>query len=187
MTTSPTFSQRHIRSIYFAGGLLLGIFVAPIVCHFFDTDDAPLTAAQLETRRAELNRFEARAEGALSAVSSIADADVTLSPAAHPNRWHDVEGTVVLTPAQDSLSADQIQGITGLVASVVEGLDDGHVVLMDDAGYTLNAHWVQEAERKAFWTDVAINVAKVLGILAALLSVKVVLRCVTRGRRPEDA
>jgi len=185
MAPSPTFTQRNIRGIYFTVGLLLGIFLGYTVLHSFGTDDAPLTSAQLEFRRAEMDRLEARVEASLSGLSSIAQADVSLSPALHPTRWHDVEATVVLTLSDDALTTDQIRGIAGLVAGATEGLDEGHVVLMDDTGLSLNAHLVQQAERKEFWTGVALNVAKILGILAALISVRAVLRCVTRRDQEE--
>ena len=186
MAPSPRFAQRNVRGIYFVAGLLLGIFLGYTVLHSFRTDDPLLTVEQLESGRAELSRLEARAEAALSAVSNIAHAEVTLSPALHPTRWHYVEATIVLNLTGDSLSTDQLEGIAGLVAGAVEGLDDGHVVLLDETGLPLNTHLIQQVERKQFWTGVALNVAKILGILAALISVRAILGCVMRDDEEED-
>ena len=52
---------------------------------------------------------------------------------------------------------------------------------------------LQEPERKEFWTNIAINIAKILGIVAALITLRFIIQAVGRGvttektGRPEEA
>ena len=44
----------------------------------------------------------------------------------------------------------------------------------------------QAEERKEFWTDIAINVAKILGIIAALITLRFIIQAIGRGVGVED-
>lgn len=44
----------------------------------------------------------------------------------------------------------------------------------------------QAQERKEFWTDIAINVAKILGIIAALITLRFIIQAIGRGVGVED-
>jgi|GEM_PF-2537344 hypothetical protein len=62
--------------------------------------------------------------------------------------------------------------------------DNGKTVLLKDDGkweYTEEGAKIAAEERKQFWTDIAINVAKVLGILAALITLRFVIQAVGKG------
>lgn len=184
-------AQRTIRNIHFAGGLLLGAFLGFTVLHSCHAKKAPPTVAQLAERRAELDRLEDQVAASLPVELSVTAGDVTLTLTLtltpYPSWRHDLQATVVLDLPDESLTADQIRGITGLVAGTVDGLDDGHVVLMDEAGHELNTEWLRTAEDQAMWTDVAITVAKILGSLTFLFAVQILLRAITRWRLKEDA
>ena len=44
----------------------------------------------------------------------------------------------------------------------------------------------QAQESKEFWTDIAINVAKILGIIAALITLRFIIQAIGRGVGVED-
>ena len=62
--------------------------------------------------------------------------------------------------------------------------NDGKTVLLNDDGtweYTEEGARIAAEERKEFWTGIAINVAKVLGILAALITLRHVIQAIGKG------
>ena len=62
--------------------------------------------------------------------------------------------------------------------------NDGKTVLLKDDGtweYTEEGAKIAAEERKEFWTDIAINVAKVLAIIAALVILRYVIQAVGKG------
>jgi hypothetical protein len=62
--------------------------------------------------------------------------------------------------------------------------NDGKTVLLKDDGtweYTEEGARIAAEERKEFWTNVAINVAKVLGVIAALITLRFIIRTIGKG------
>ncbi|HCL29755.1 MAG TPA: hypothetical protein DIC52_15110 [Candidatus Latescibacteria bacterium] len=70
------------------------------------------------------------------------------------------------------------------MAGLVDGLDSGDVTLIDGSGRHLNKKALVAQERKIFWTGIAINVAKILGILAALITMRFIIQTVGTRRDP---
>ena len=67
--------------------------------------------------------------------------------------------------------------------------DDGKTVLLKDDGtweYTEEGQKIADEERRAFWTNIARNVAKVLGIVAALITLRYVIQAVGKWSRAGD-
>lgn len=62
--------------------------------------------------------------------------------------------------------------------------DNGKTVLLKDDGrweYTEEGAKIAAEERKQFWIDIAVNIAKVLGIIAALITLRFVIQAVGKG------
>ncbi len=72
-----------------------------------------------------------------------------------------------------------------VLAEQYAATDDGKTVLLNDDGtweYTEEGERIVAEERKEFWTGIAINVAKILAILAALITLRFVIQAVGKGR-----
>ena len=93
---------------------------------------------------------------------------------------------MVTVHLRNDATTDQLDGMATLVASLVEGVAPGQVTLIDGTGRQLNKSSIQEYEQKVFWTGIAINIAKILGILAALITVKFIIRAVGRSADSEQ-
>ena len=72
------------------------------------------------------------------------------------------------------------------MTSAVEGLSPRHVVILDVSGRPLNAKAARIQERKEFWTGIAINVSKILGILAMLITLRFIIRTIGTRVAGED-
>jgi flagellar M-ring protein FliF len=87
---------------------------------------------------------------------------------------------------------DEIDNLAELaknaVGFVVERGDEATIFAMPfDKTQELKALQEQEAmETKAFWTNVAVNVAKVLGIIAALITLRFIIQAIGRGVGVEE-
>ncbi|MEC8990526.1 MAG: hypothetical protein VX656_04710 [Candidatus Latescibacterota bacterium] len=55
---------------------------------------------------------------------------------------------------------------------------------MDDTGPSLNHEQRRASERKKLWTRIAINFAKVLGVLGSLVVLRFIIEVI--GKRVED-
>ena len=178
MSEKTTFYRRHITVIYLMGGLLLGAFLgytAPRVV----AEPVVENSAQ---RRAQLDGFESRIEASLAALSSVKVVDVTLKDSVFPAGKHYMSAVVVLSVSgPEPLSSTQVANITQLITTSADGLADHRVNLMDDTGRSLNLEQRQADERKRFWTGIAINVAKVLGVLAALITLRFIIEAIGKG------
>ena len=108
--------------------------------------------------------------------------DVTLKDSVFPAGKHYMSAVVVLSVSgPEPLSSTQVANITQLITTSADGLADHHVNLMDDTGRSLNLEQRQADERKRFWTGIAINVAKVLGVLAALITLRFIIEAIGKG------
>ena len=62
--------------------------------------------------------------------------------------------------------------------------NNGKTVLLNDDGtweYTEEGARIAAEEQREFWKDIAINVAKILAILSALITLRYVLKAVGKG------
>ncbi len=185
MSATDTFYRRHIAAIYLLGGLLLGAFLGYTAPRPYVAE--PIAESD-EQRRTQLDRFESRIEASLAALSSVKVVDVTLKDSVYPSGNKYMNGIVVLSMSSpDPLSSTQVASITQLITASVDGLADRHVNLMDDTGRSLNLEQRQANERKRFWTGIAINVAKVLGVLAALITLRFIIQAIGKGIEGAEA
>ncbi|MEE3043597.1 MAG: hypothetical protein VX948_22260 [Candidatus Latescibacterota bacterium] len=129
--------------------------------------------------------MSARSKASVAALSIVKVVDVTLNDLALPSGKHYMKAIVVLSMSgPDSLSSSQISNIAQLVRTSVDGLTDHHVNLMDDTGPSLNHEQRRASERKKLWTRIAINFAKVLGVLGSLVVLRFIIEVI--GKRVED-
>jgi hypothetical protein len=66
---------------------------------------------------------------------------------------------------------------------------DGKSVLLKDNGtweYTEEGAAMVAEEKKEYWTDISINVAKILGIVAALIILRFVIQAIGKGVTPKE-
>ena len=126
--------------------------------------------------------MRARSKASLAALSIVKVVEVTLNDSAFPSGKHYMKAIVVLSMSgPDSLSSSQISNIAQLVRTSVDGLTDHHVNLMDDTGRSLNHEQRRASERKKLWTRIAINFAKVLGVLGALVVLRFIIEAIGKG------
>ncbi|MEE3264052.1 MAG: hypothetical protein VX290_14510 [Candidatus Latescibacterota bacterium] len=129
--------------------------------------------------------MRARSKASRAALSIVKVVEVTLNDSALPSGKHYMKAIVVLSMSgPDSLSSSQISNIAQLVRTSVDGLTDHHVNLMDDTGRSLNHEQRRASERKKLWTRIAINFAKVLGVLGSLVVLRFIIEVI--GKRVED-
>jgi len=84
---------------------------------------------------------------------------------------------------------DQLSGLAQEAVGFDEGRGDKLTVFAMTFDKTQELRAKQEAqaeERKEFWTDIAINVAKILGILAALITLRFIIQAIGRGVGVEE-
>ena len=179
--------NRNPWPLYLLGGLFLGTFIgykvlpqllSPSVAVVVEME----SAAQLHARQS----LETRLATGLVLFDGVEAAHVQLSVALAGTRKASPKASVTLTLTGDRLSDETLRGIAEQMAAGVDGLDAGHITIVDSAGQLLNQDAVVRYERQVFWTGIAINVAKVLGILAALITLRFMIRAIGRGVGGEE-
>lgn len=97
------------------------------------------------------------------------------------------KASATVTFAEGVAGPDQVDTITHQVASGA-GLQPGAVAIYDSRGEHLNLRANQEHEVETFWTNLAINVAKIVAIIVALIVVRWIIRSLfERPGDPEGA
>ena len=142
-----------------------------------------VTVRRYETRE---DSIAAKLAASLMRLEAVEDADVQLSLSLVGTGRSHPKAAVTLNLAGAELSDQQLAGLTSLVTSGVEGLGPRHVVILDVSGRPLNAKAARIQERKEFWTGIAINVSKILGILAMLITLRFIIQAIGRGVAGED-
>ena len=86
----------------------------------------------------------------------------------------------------------EIQQLAGLAREAI-GLDETRGDKIDvfamhfDKTQEIQAREeIEDAARQEFWTDIAINVAKILGIIAALITLRFIIQAIGRGVGVEE-
>ena len=162
----------------FVVGIFVGFRVLPSL---FPVPAA--SAQQLEALEESTGILQRQIQHAVTALDNVesADAQLTLTLDGKSRR----KGKAVIVPHfRSEPTAEQIDGLAILVAGLVDGLDSGDVTLIDGSGRHLNKKALVAQERKIFWTGIAINVAKILGILAALITMRFIIQTVGTRRDP---
>lgn len=175
---------RNQRLLYLLGGFLLGLFVGFRILPVWFPAHLPAEKEQLALQHEAVD-LASQVEAAVTELSFVETAKASLS--LKLDRRSRRYGEAILTvDFKSKPSASQIKGLTTVAAGLVDGLDPGQVIVVDVDGNTLNLKSVQEHERKLFWTGIAINVAKILGILAALITIRYVIQAIGRSVDPEE-
>ncbi len=173
--------------LYLAGGLLVGLFIGyQVLPSLLPQKNAPLPSAELQAALTVQEQLETKLAANILTLDGIADARVQLStPLSGARRMHR-KASVVIAPTGDALSDAQLATIAELVASGIDGLAANGITIFDFAGNTLNLHAVQQYERQRFWTDIAINISKILGIIAALITVRYIIQAIHKSVLGDD-
>ena len=157
--------------LHMLGGFLVGCFIGlkvlPSLPPFKSAPENEPTAAELISARA---RLASQIETTLELAVDIAGASVHLSEGG---------ASVTLKLAEDVIT-ERLATVAAQVASAY-GIDAGEVSVFNGDGEHLNLRALQEYQQKKWWTNVAINVAKVLGILAALITLKYIIQVVGKA------
>ncbi len=173
--------------LYLIGGLLIGLFVGyQVLPRVMPRKAALVTAAEATSQLKAQQQIEEKLAAALVFIEGVEDAQVQLSVALAGTKRAYAEASVTLTLTGAALSTEQLAGIAEQVATGVEGLKPGRIAIADASGRSLNREAVIAQERQQFWTDIAINVARVLGILAAMITMRYVIQAIGRGVLGED-
>ncbi len=179
--------NRNLWPLYLLGGLFLGTFIgykvlpkllSPPVAAVVETESAAqlLARQSLETSLAE----------GLVLFDGVDAAHVQLSVALAGTRKAAPRASVTLTLTDTGLPEEELLGMAEQMAASVDGLNAGRIMFVDSAGRLLNGDAVLEYERKVFWKGIAINVAKVLGILAALITLRFTVQAIGKGIGVEE-
>jgi len=166
------FNSRHIVAFSLAAGTIFGIFVgAKVLPTFKFLNSTPPTAQ--ETAAASDARKGLERDLAMTLLQS--DNVVAASVHLAGNR-----ASVTVTFSESGVRPEQVETIAQMIGTG-GGLQAGDVSVFDSKGTQLNRTAVQKFEQKKFWTGLAINVAKVLGILAALVTARFIIQVIQKG------
>ena len=175
-----SFVNENRAGIYLIAGLLLGCWIGYKVLPSIEFFRPPPPAPVEETAGARDVREKLEQSLAMTLLQSenIVAASVHLT---------DGGASATLTFSDDGVTPGQVETIAGQIASSADGLHAGRVLLYDSKGTQLNLEAVQAFEKREFWTRIAINVAKILGILAAFITLRYVIQCIGRGSCAKSA
>ena len=179
--------NRYPWPLYLIGGLFLGMFIGyQVLPQMMQRKAAPVTAADSASQLESQRPLEQKLAVGLVQIEGVEDAHVQLSVSLAGTRKAHARASITLTLAGADPSVEQLEGIAELVAASVGGLQPGLVTITDASGRSLNGEAVVQHERKLFWTGIAINVAKILGILAAMITIRFIVRSIHRQILGED-
>ena len=167
------FVTRHKTGICLVAGFLFGCWfghkMLPAIGLF---RPAPTPTEEAPVAREAREKLEQALAMTLLQSENIVAASVHLTAGG---------ASVTLTFSSDGVTPGQVETIAGQIAAGVDGVHEGRVMLFDSKGTQLNRQAIQEFERREFWTGIAINVAKILGILAALITIRFIIQRIGKG------
>ena len=171
--------NKYPSIMYVTGGLLIGLFIGyQVLPKLLPRKTAPLSAAELQSVVTMQKQLEDKLAASIAAIEGVGDAQVQLSTPLSGSRRIHRKASVTVTAADAPLADVQVAAITEVVASGIDDLLPGNVTVFDSAGRALNLEVVQEYEQKQFWTNIAINVCKILGILAAMITIRFIIQSI---------
>ena len=177
MASARTFSLTTYMVLSVALGMFLGMFLGYEVLPSLLPREGPLpsgeTLAALDEAR---TREESRLAASLEHLQMIEDVQVSVVRPAPGERRGAVSAVVTVTPVAP-LNTQRVAQISDKAARTL----DAHprfVSVYDHEGQHLNAEAQQAAEKLHLWTGIAINIAKVLGILAALITLRFMVQSI---------
>ncbi len=164
------FRIQNTGTVSLLAGLLVGCWIGlkilPTLSFF-----RPVTPPAEESTVAQAVR--ANLEGKLAET-------LRLSPNIVDARVHLAKGTasVTLKTGDAELRSEQIEAIAQQIAASVDGLKAGRVFIFNADGMQLNRQSVEDYDHRQLWIDLAITVGKVLGILAALVTLRYLIQTI---------
>ena len=156
------FVSRNMWAVYLFAGFLVGFWMGFKVQPALFQSSPPPSAEETARAQSIRENLERELAATLTQWENIVTASVHLTDSA---------ASATLTFSNDGTRPEQAEVIAQQIASGVDGLHAGQVSIFDAKGTQLNRRAVQEHESKQFWTGIAINLAKVVGILAALVTI----------------
>ena len=168
-------SKVALLAIGFVGGCLVGMFALSGMFHV--GTPAPPGDEDLRPLREAHGELQGELAESLLAFAGVVRAEVHISV---PRTIEEAPTASVLLSLADGaeLSPTQVEGMATLVSGAVAGMLPGDVSVVDTSGRELNLESRQQLEQKQFWTRLAINVAKILGILSVLITLRLILKAV---------
>lgn len=164
--------------MYVVGGVLLGLYLGyRMLPSLLPRESVPISAEELQPILAVQQQLEAKLAASVVAIDGIADAQVQLSTSLPRSRGHN-KASVTVAISAEPFSDVQVAAITEQVASGVDGLASGNITVIDAAGRTLNLHAMQQYAQEQFWTNLALNVTKILAIIAATITVRFIVQAI---------
>lgn len=174
--------------LYLVGGLLVGMLVGyQVLPQLMPRKVALVTADESASQLKAQRPIEEKLAASLVQMEGVEDAHVQLSVPLAGTKKARAKASVTLNLAGAELSDEQLAGIAEQVAAGVSGLKPGKVAIVDASGRSLNRQAIMQQERQEFWTHIAINVAKILGIIAAMITVRFIIRAIGKSVLGEDA
>ena len=150
-----------------------------------ETSSAEQGTEENAIRNYEVNRTVQNIVGSVGAVAHV-------SMALTIDKTKVVFDTAAAKYIEEERTQDEIEKLAGLAKEAV-GLDekrgDEITVFAMNFDKTQEIQAKEEVEsvaRQEFWTDIAINVAKVLGIIAALITLRFIIQAIGRGVGVEE-
>lgn len=169
-----------VPSVYMIMGVVLGMFLGyKILPQMFPRDVATPTAEQVRALDAARAIDESRLAATLQRLPDVSEAHVSLSRPL-PGASGSVSAVVTIT-ANPPLLPEQAAQIAERTAQELGGADLRLISVYDQDGNQLNAESQVAAERKARWKGIALNVAKILGILASMITLRFILLAAGRS------
>ena len=173
--------SRKIALIAMALGVLVGAFLGyKILPQLVPRAHEALTVSQAASLEAAQQREGVRLTALIESLSVVDDAHVSVSLPVPGTRRPRPSAVLTVTPTA-ALTPAQVAGIAELALRELDGAHPGAVSVFDDEGRHLNQAAQEEEARLTFWKGIALNVAKVLGILAALITLRFVVDSIGRA------
>ena len=163
--------SQNMWSVSLVAGLVMGIWMGVNVWPTFVPLKPQTTVEETAAQAATREELQLGLAKTLTMSESIVAATVHITGQ---------KASATVTFDGSGARAGQVETIASQIASGVEGLHPGFVAIYDSEGKHLNLRALQEHEQKAFWTSLALNVAKILGILAALVTMRFILMAAYR-------
>lgn len=179
------FFTKNLGILYLLGGCFIGCFIGFKVLPTMLEPEVPSAEIVLATQNAREN-IERNLAATLMLSDNIAAARVHLTAfRLDRNLIRGSAAAVTLSFEAGGLRPDQLNTIAHQISGGVHGFGAGDVSIFDALGVQLNREEVASHGRVKFWKTIALNVTKVLGVLAALITLKFIIEAIGKGVESE--
>lgn len=170
------------RWISFIQGLFVGLFIgwaAPKALDWGDEARLP-TEEELLRHREKQEALQEELAQTATQIEWVEKALVRLNLPVPGHKGKAVASVILTLADGPGPTPEQVVIVAQLVGHRVESLQAGNVSIYDAAGNHLNEEAGKKQKKREFWTNIAINVAKILGIIATLLALRFAIQAVGR-------